>query len=87
MGFFVAPRGTGRAADHLGARDVVQWREETMESRDGMPEHPGHAPHHAPEHRHAIGPIDRDYRLVVRTVLWVIAGLVFLGFAIWWSLT
>jgi hypothetical protein len=58
-----------------------------MGSRDGTAEHPEHAPHHAPEHRHAIGPIDSDYRLVVRTVLWVIAGLVFLGFAIWWILT
>jgi hypothetical protein len=32
-------------------------------------------------------PIDRSYDLVVRTVLWVVAGLVFLGFAIRWILT
>jgi hypothetical protein len=58
-----------------------------MESRDVEGVHAEHAPHHPPENRHGIGPVDRDYRLVVRTVLWVIAGLVFLGFAIWWVLT
>jgi hypothetical protein len=46
-----------------------------------------HAPPPAIEHHLRIKPIDSRYRLVIRTVLWVIAGLVFLGFAIWWSLT
>lgn len=58
-----------------------------MESHDPTTAHPGHAPPHLPEHRHGFRPIDNSYRLVVRTVLWVIAGLVFLGFAIWWVLT
>jgi hypothetical protein len=58
-----------------------------MESHNGNAAHPGHAPHHSSEHPHGIKPIDSDYRLVVRTILWVIAGLVFVGFAIWWSLT
>ncbi len=44
-------------------------------------------PHHSPDHPHAIKPIDEGYRLVVRTILWVIAGLVLLGFGIWWILT
>ena len=39
-----------------------------------------------PAHHH-VAPIDTSYRIVVRTVLWAIAGLVFLGFAIWWALT
>lgn len=30
---------------------------------------------------------DFGYRIVVRTVLWVIAGAVFVGFALWWVLT
>ncbi len=54
-----------------------------MEAHSGAGLHPGHAPHHP----HEVQPIDPTYRLVVRTVLWVIAGLVFLGFAIWWALT
>ena len=58
-----------------------------MESHDAMGVHPRHASHQLPERRHEIGPVDRDYRVVVRTVLWVIAGLVFLGFGIWWVLT
>lgn len=44
-------------------------------------------PQHVPEHHHATGPIDMGYRLAVRTALWAIAGLVFLAFVIWWSLT
>lgn len=40
-----------------------------------------------PAHHHEGHPIDDSYRIVVRTVLWLIAGLVFLGFAIWWALT
>lgn len=42
---------------------------------------PGHPLH---GHAHGVGPIDSSYHLVVRTVLWIIAGLVFLGFAVWW---
>ncbi len=40
-----------------------------------------------PEHHHPRAPVDNSYRLVVRTVLWVIAGAVFIGFALWWFLT
>ena len=58
-----------------------------MESHEGTAAHSGHAHDHSPEHGHRIKPIDRTYRLIVRTVLWVIAGLVFLGFAIWWIVT
>jgi hypothetical protein len=58
-----------------------------MESRNSISVHPEYAPHHPPEHRPGIKPLDRNHLLVVRTVLWVIAGLVFLGFAIWWALT
>lgn len=46
-----------------------------------------HPPDHPSEHRHEWKPIDPSYRLVVRTVLWVVAGAVFLGFALWWFLT
>ena len=58
-----------------------------MESRNGTSLHPEHTLHHPTEHRHGIRPLDRTHLLVVRTVLWVIAGLVFLGFAIWWTMT
>lgn len=58
-----------------------------MESGDGTIANPEYAAHHPPRQRGVVGPIDNSYRLIVRTVLWVIAGLVFLGFAIWWSLT
>jgi hypothetical protein len=58
-----------------------------MKSRNGTSVHPEHTLHHPTEHHHEIKPIDRDHLLVVRTVLWVIAGLVFLGFAMWWALT
>jgi hypothetical protein len=34
-----------------------------------------------------VRPIDQGYRLVVRTILWIIAGAVFIGFALWWFLT
>jgi hypothetical protein len=37
-------------------------------------------------HLHHIEP-DRTYPIVVRTVLWVIVGAVFAGFALWWALT
>ncbi len=57
------------------------------ESHDGPAVHPVHAHAHSHEHRHEYKPIDRNYRLVVRTILWVIAGLVLLGLLIWWSVT
>jgi len=44
------------------------------------------ASHHSPEHKH-VKPIDPGYRLVVRTILWLIAGAVFIGFAVWWFST
>ena len=50
-----------------------------MHSRNTDPNPPIH--HHEPR------PIDNGYRLVVRTVLWVIVGAVILGFALWWFLT
>lgn len=62
-------------------------REEIMESGDGTVVHSQFASHHHPSHRHVARPIDTSYRLVVRTVLWVVAGLVFLGIAVWWILT
>jgi hypothetical protein len=45
--------------------------------------------HHSefPAHRHAPKPVDGGYRLVVRTVLWVIVGAVFVGFVLWWFMT
>lgn len=58
-----------------------------MEHRNGTSGHPRPISQHPPEHRQIVKPVDRNFRLVVRTILWVIAGLVFLGFAIWWSLT
>ena len=58
-----------------------------MESHNGPAVHHGHAHGHTPEHRHEYKPIDRNFRLVVRTTLWVIAGLVLVGLAIWWVMT
>jgi hypothetical protein len=58
-----------------------------MEYRNGTSVHPEQRPHHPPEHRHVVKPVDKDFRMVVRTVLRVIAGLVFLEFAIRWTLT
>lgn len=58
-----------------------------MESGNGTVVHPEHAHHHPPGHSRGAAPIDNSYRLVVRTILWAIAGLVFLGFAIWWIVT
>lgn len=46
-----------------------------------------HASYRTGPHHHGVAPIDPGYRLVVRTTIWVIAGFVFLGFAIWWALT
>jgi len=37
--------------------------------------------------RHTRRPVDHSYRVVVRTALWVIAGSVFIAFAIWWFYT
>jgi hypothetical protein len=58
-----------------------------MGSHNGAGVPPGHAPHHSPGHSQGIKPIDGGYRLVVRTILWIIAGSVFLGLVIWWILT
>jgi hypothetical protein len=41
----------------------------------------------SPEHHHAPMPIDHSYRLVVRTVLWLIVGAVLVAFVVWWYLT
>jgi hypothetical protein len=49
--------------------------------------HPGSTASHSPEHHHVPGPIDNSYRLVVHTVLWLIAGAVLVGFVLWWYLT
>lgn len=64
-----------------------------METENGTREDPGgiphvpHTPRPLPAHRREYEPIDMNYHLVVRTVLWVIVGLVFAAFVIWWSLT
>jgi hypothetical protein len=63
------------ASDSPGDPDVA----------DSLEERPEDAP--AVEHHYVPAPIDFSYRIVVRTVLWVIAGVVFVGFAIWWVLT
>ena len=52
-----------------------------------MNPHPDHGHGHAPAHKHERKPADLGYRFIVRAVLWVIAGAVFVGFAIWWILT
>jgi hypothetical protein len=45
-------------------------------------------PHASPsEHRHELKPIDQGYQLIVRTVLWLIAGAVLLALILWWVLT
>jgi hypothetical protein len=64
-----------------------------MEPDNGTGEDPGgiphvpHFPHPLSGPRHEYQPIDSDFRLVVRTVLWVIVGLVLVAFVVWWSLT
>ena len=78
------PAGRGERPIIPGAHVVANRREETMETHGVTSGRLEHAPHHPSEHGHGIGPVDTSYKLVVRTVLWVIAGLVFLGFAIWW---
>ena len=46
-----------------------------------------HHDHGSSEHPHERKPIDLSYRIVVRTVLWLIVGAVILGFGIWWMWT
>ncbi len=41
----------------------------------------------SPIHHHEPRPIDDSYRIVVRTILWVIAGALVVGIALWWFLT
>jgi hypothetical protein len=48
---------------------------------------PGHVRHDVTGHRHPAGPLALSDGLVVRTVLRVIAAVVFLGFALWWFLS
>jgi hypothetical protein len=48
------------------------------------PVRPVAQPHH---HGHERKPADLSYRVVVRAILWVIAGAVLVGFAIWWIVT
>jgi hypothetical protein len=50
-----------------------------------MNPHPDHS--HGLGHTHERKPADLSYRFVVRAILWVIAGAVFVGFAVWWALT
>jgi hypothetical protein len=38
-------------------------------------------------HHHERKPLELGYRLVVRTILWVIVGAVFVGVAFWWFTT
>jgi hypothetical protein len=67
---------------------TVHQEQEPPPIRQPTPHHgPGHVPRHVPGQRHPARPIDLSYRLVGRTVLWLIAGMVFLGFALWWILT
>lgn len=58
-----------------------------MRSHDATIGHSEHGSHPVAQHHHGPASMDTSYRLVVRTVLWVIAGLVFLAFVLWWSLT
>ena len=59
-------------------------------TRSELPEHATHVKlteqHHgaAPHH---VRPIDRGFRVIVRTILWVIAGAVLIGLCVWWTLT
>jgi hypothetical protein len=50
---------------------------------------PRHKPLHAhqPLHHHEREPLDLSYRLVIRTVLWVIAAAVLVGLMVWWVRT
>ena len=50
-------------------------------------EPPAPVAHQAVTHTHGSVPIDDSFRLVVRTVLWVIIGAVIVGFVIWWAMT
>jgi hypothetical protein len=54
-------------------------------------EHPHHSKrivHGQPAyHPHHVQPIDPGFRLIVRTVLWVIVGALIVGLCIWWVRT
>jgi hypothetical protein len=47
--------------------------------------HGGHSDQHPHKHEHK--PPDLSYRMIVRTILWLIAGAVLVGFLIWWRFT
>jgi hypothetical protein len=49
------------------------------------PEQPPPPPPTPPRHAHE--PVDLGYRLVVRTLLWVIVGAVVIALCVWWVLT
>ncbi len=38
-------------------------------------------------HDHSHHDREMSYRLLIRTILWVIAGMVALGLMVWWALT
>jgi hypothetical protein len=58
--------------------------EKSPERRAGsQPSHHGLPPYQP----HHVKPIDPSYQIVVRTVLWVIAGAVLVGLIIWWAMT
>ena len=63
------------ASDSPGDPDLADLQEKPQEDA------------HSLIHHHVAEPVDFSYRIVVRTALWVIAGAVFVGFAIWWVLT
>ncbi len=50
-----------------------------------MDHHTSHS--HSHEQPHHVHPIDPGYRLIVRIVLWLIAGAVLIGLCIWWAST
>jgi hypothetical protein len=50
-------------------------------------EEQGQTVQQARAHVHEWQPIDQSYNLVVRTVLWIIVGAVFVGFMLWWVMT
>ncbi len=52
---------------------------------DSLEEQPEDAP--PVQHHYVPAPVDLSYRIVVRTVLWVIVGAVVVGIATWWVLT
>jgi hypothetical protein len=75
------------AIDVLGAKIEIRDRlpsefteggHEMKATRQAAPAHPHHVEHHLP---------DLSYRIVIRTVLWIIAGAAFVGLALWRVLT